>query len=391
MNNKSKFDVLLTNGWDRISYNVLRSLVKNGLSVAFGVDKFSGMGVYSNLKHNNFVYTSYKESEIEFINDILNFIKSNDVSVYIPTGEEAIIIAKHIHKFKKLNTKLLISCYETLTRLNNKAEAYHLANSLKIPTPESILPNSFEDIKNFSKKVGYPIVFKTLCSNSSKGVFFLNETRLEESIIKLLQKKSLNFGDFMIQQFVRGEGYGVSMLVKEGNVVAAFTHKRLREKINTGGPSTLRISTKNDVLEKNAEIFLKSQNFNGVAMVEFKFNELEQKDWFIEVNPRFWGSVGLAINSGVDFPKLLYDLAMDQELSSSTKYSLGIRYKWLLGDLYINLKNFFQSFNFNYIKNIFEKVDGFDDYYPDDKRPFFMFMFLFFRRFFLGIIRLDKK
>ena len=31
----------------------------------------------------------------------------------------------------------------------------------------------------------------------------------------------------------------------------------------------------------------------------------------IEVNPRFWGSLALAIYAGIDFPYLLYKLAME--------------------------------------------------------------------------------
>ena len=86
MTDKSIFDVLLTNGWDRVSYNVLRRLAKSGLKVAFGVDKYSGMGVYSNLQHQNFTYTAYNDSEDKFISDVVNFIKKNNVNVYIPTG-----------------------------------------------------------------------------------------------------------------------------------------------------------------------------------------------------------------------------------------------------------------------------------------------------------------
>lgn len=391
MNDKSNFDVLLTNGWDRVSYNVLRRLAKSGLRVAFGVDKYSGMGVYSNLIQHNFTYTAYNDSEDKFIIDVVNFIKKNNVNVYIPTGEEIIIVAKHIDKFKDLNTRIPISHYTTLSKLHYKSESYHLAKSLNIPIPATIIPNSFKDIKNFGDTVGYPLVFKNFFSTSAKGVFYLVEERLHETIDELLYKQNLNFGKFLIQQFVHGEGYGVSMLLNKGKVIASFTHKRLREKKNTGGPSTLRVSTKNDVLEKYANILLTSQNFTGIAMVEFRFNEEKQQSWFIEVNPRFWGSVGLAINSGVDFPNMLYDLAIGKEIKFNGNYSLGIKYKWLLGDIYVNCKNFIKTFKFTHIKNIFEKVDGYDDFYSDDKLPFFMLIYLYVKRIFKGYYKIKKK
>jgi len=361
------------------------------LSVAFGVDKYSGMGVYSNLQHQNFTYSAYNDSEDKFISDVVNFLKENNVKVYIPTGEEIIIVAKHIDKFKDLNTRIPISSYTALSNLHVKSESYHLAKSLNIPIPQTIIPNSFKDIKNFGDMVGYPLVLKKFFSTSAKGVFYLFEERLQETTDKLLYKQNLKYGEFLIQQFVHGEGFGVSMLLNKGKVIASFTHKRLREKENTGGPSTLRTSTKNDILEKYAEVILTSQNFTGIAMVEFKFNEEKQQGWFIEVNPRFWGSVGLAINSGVDFPNMLYDLAIGKEIKFNGNYSLGIKYKWLLGDIYVNCKNFIKTFKFTYLKKIFEKVDGFDDFYSDDKLPFFILMFLYVRRIFKGYHKIYKK
>ena len=390
MNDKPNFEVLLTNGWDRISYNILRRLAKSGLRVAFGVDKYSGMGVYSKLKHHNFTYTDYNDSEDKFISDVVDFIKNNNVNVYIPTGEEIIIVAKHIDKFRDLNTKIPISCYATLSKLHNKSESYCLAKSLNIPTPMTIVPKSLEDIKNFGNTVGYPLVLKNFYSTSARGVFYLYEEGLNEKIDKLLYKQGLNFGEFLIQQYVHGEAYGVSMLFNEGTVIASFTHKRLRERKNTGGASTLRVSTENDVLEEYAKIILTSQNYTGIAMVEFKFDEEKQQGWFIEVNPRFWGSLGLAINSGIDFPNMIYDLAMGKEIKFNGRYSLGIKYKWLLGDIYVNCKNFIRTFRFTYLKKIFEKVDGFDDFYSDDKFPFFILIFLYVRRFFKGYYKIYK-
>ncbi len=42
--NMNNIDVMLTNGWDRIAYNVLRGLAKEGLKVTFGTDNYLGMG-----------------------------------------------------------------------------------------------------------------------------------------------------------------------------------------------------------------------------------------------------------------------------------------------------------------------------------------------------------
>jgi predicted ATP-grasp superfamily ATP-dependent carboligase len=50
---------------------------------------------------------------------------------------------------------------------------------------------------------------------------------------------------------------------------------------------------------------------DGVAMVEFKLDRRKgNAAKLIDVNGRFWGSLQLAILSGVDFPYYLYQLAV---------------------------------------------------------------------------------
>jgi hypothetical protein len=67
----------------------------------------------------------------------------------------------------------------------------------------------------------------------------------------------------------------------------------------------------------------------------------------MEVNTRFWGSLQLAIDAGVDFPRLLWEagLAAKEErspLPPATEYRIGQRLRWLLGDfdsLYLFIKS----------------------------------------------------
>jgi hypothetical protein len=61
----------------------------------------------------------------------------------------------------------------------------------------------------------------------------------------------------------------------------------------------------------------------------------------MEVNARFWGSLQLAIDAGVDFPWLLYQMATNVPLDRINGYRVGLKNRWLLGDLdhlYLTLK-----------------------------------------------------
>jgi hypothetical protein len=68
-------------------------------------------------------------------------------------------------------------------------------------------------------------------------------------------------------------------------------------------------------------------------MVEFKRDARDGKAKLIEINGRFWGSLQLAVSSGVDFPSLCLDYYLGISPASVRHYSEGYRLKWLFGIL----------------------------------------------------------
>jgi predicted ATP-grasp superfamily ATP-dependent carboligase len=75
-------------------------------------------------------------------------------------------------------------------------------------------------------------------------------------------------------------------------------------------------------------------------MVEFKIDSRDGTAKLLEVNPRFWGSLALAINTGVNFPYLLTLLALGLDFTAVHTYRLGHLCRWLLpGDILHFLQN----------------------------------------------------
>jgi predicted ATP-grasp superfamily ATP-dependent carboligase len=84
---------------------------------------------------------------------------------------------------------------------------------------------------------------------------------------------------------------------------------------------------------RHAEALLEELDWNGVAMVEFKVDRSSGVPYLMEMNGRFWGSLQLAIDAGVDFPKLLAEAALGRADGPVVTGESGIRLRWLLGDL----------------------------------------------------------
>jgi predicted ATP-grasp superfamily ATP-dependent carboligase len=137
----------------------------------------------------------------------------------------------------------------------------------------------------------------------------------------------------LAQQFIPGHGAGIFALCDSNGPVAWFAHRRLREKPPSGGVSVLSESVDVDAaMQGMAARLLTASGWLGVAMVEFRISTTGAP-YLMEVNGRFWGSLQLAIDSGLDFPWLLYQLVNGGKIASPPAYRRGRRLRWLLGDL----------------------------------------------------------
>jgi predicted ATP-grasp superfamily ATP-dependent carboligase len=122
--------------------------------------------------------------------------------------------------------------------------------------------------------------------------------------------------------------------MNRGRLRAAFAHRRIREKPPSGGVSVLSESVALDPpLLAHAERLLEALKWHGVAMLEFKRDSRDGVTKLLEINGRFWGSLQLAVDAGVDFPYLLYRLAIDGDVEPVFSYRIGVRLRWWLGDL----------------------------------------------------------
>lgn len=139
----------------------------------------------------------------------------------------------------------------------------------------------------------------------------------------------------LVQRRLVGEGLGVFVLRRNGRVLATFAHRRLREKPPSGGVSVISEAVPRDAaLEAQAIALLEALEWDGVAMVEFKRDAAHGgRPTLMEINGRFWGSVQLAVDAGVNFPVLLARAAVGDDVAPVHDWRVGTRLRWTLGDV----------------------------------------------------------
>lgn len=136
----------------------------------------------------------------------------------------------------------------------------------------------------------------------------------------------------LVQEVVPGRGEGFFFLRHRGRVRARFAHRRLREKPPEGGVATLSEAIAPDpALVPACERLLDALGYEGIGMLEFRRTP-GGRAVLMELNPRPWGSLQLAVEAGADFPRLLVAAARGEPLPAVAPRA-GVRVRWLLGDV----------------------------------------------------------
>jgi len=340
--------VLVTDGHFRKTLAVVRSLGRRGVHVTVGERTFLNTSFFSKYCAKRLVYPSPRQSADQFIDFILKEIKENFYDCLFPMEEETLLLLAKYHSEISRYTYLLSSDLKKIEFVRDKRNLMQFAEAHGIPMPKTYYspPTPWSHETNSTRQalpldsIPIPAVIKPRVSSGSFGIVYVKK---KEDLIPSYQSVHERFPFPLIQEWIPDGGgtYGLSALFDEAsNIQAAFVHKKLRMYPVQGGPSTLREGVEHPQIMEMGLSLLKSLNWIGVGMVEFKVDPRDGIPKLMEVNPRFWGSLQLAIVSGVDFPYLILRMARKESYAPVLHYAAGKRCRWLLlGDILHFLNN----------------------------------------------------
>ena len=113
----------------------------------------------------------------------------------------------------------------------------------------------------------------------------------------------------------------------DGKVKVVVPHVKFREWPLSGGYTTRAKTINESKLIDYTTKIMEGLNWNGEAGMEWKYDSKTDDYIFLEMNPRFEGSLDIAVKSGVNFPKMLID-TMDSVPLSKQNFKPEIHYRW---------------------------------------------------------------
>lgn len=337
--------ILVLDAAQRSALAVTRSLGKmEGVTVVTAEASSCALAGTSRFSNEFIPCPSSTDAPQAFIAWLQTLCSTRQFSLVIPVTEITSQLLL-MHQAQLPQVILPFASYNTVMSLADKYQLLLQAQQSRVPTPAFTHYTSATTLQ--LDALTYPCVIKPCRSRIytpegwiSTSVKLVNDRTELDKVLR--QEAYLQHSPFMVQEFIPGTGAGLFCLYHHGKAIAFFAHRRLREKPPQGGVSVLSESIDVDeTLQHYARQLLDHVGWHGVAMVEFRVTP-EGTPYLMEVNTRFWGSLQLAIDSGVDFPRWLVELALGKTPAVPPRYRIGQRLRWLLGDLdslYLYLKS----------------------------------------------------
>jgi hypothetical protein len=137
----------------------------------------------------------------------------------------------------------------------------------------------------------------------------------------------------VLQEWLPGRREAVWAMRVDGKLVVSFAQVAKRMYPPLGGCSVVResIAIPRDIAAY-AEVLLAEAGLDGFSEVEFR-RDRQGRAVLMEINPRLSASIELAVRAGVDFPFLIYAWAAGLPLPEPRPYRVGVRMRWLGGDV----------------------------------------------------------
>jgi predicted ATP-grasp superfamily ATP-dependent carboligase len=311
--------VLVLDGHGRAAVETVQSLGRAGLDIDVSSESLECLAMKS--RH---VTRKLLQPPPGGASDFHNWLCEQDAQrnydLIVPGTEASLLSLRLLDESSSLRARAALPGDQALDIALDKNRTWQLGRKLGVPAPEGVLLSVNADIM---PPGNYPVVLKPLHSKitiDGKLQTITAETIRDEDAYKSYVRQWLPHIPLLRQEYIFGRGVGANFLFDRGKKMWHFVHERIHELPLSGGASSYRRSIPPmPVLLDDAEKILTALKWHGVAMVEFRI-DVHGRHWLMEINPRLWGSLALAIDAGVNFPWGLWLLAQHLEIPPQPSY-----------------------------------------------------------------------
>jgi predicted ATP-grasp superfamily ATP-dependent carboligase len=332
--------VLVTDGSYRNALAAVRTLGAHGWSVTVAerdsIPRSQVVAAWSRYCARSVRYPDPRERSDVAVASMRSHFGSTRYDAVIPIGLD--MVEFFVRHAEELRAPVMLASEEAFAIAADKRRTFDHARGIGIPIPATVPALRWKELQA-------PLVFK----HPRAGAEII---RTESQAAARLAAMNGERDRWLAQEFIPGEnGFGYFGFFVHGVECGYFMHERLVQYPREGGPSVVARSIRNERLHELGRTVLESLRWHGVAMVEFKRSDRDGEFYLIEINPKFWGSLDLAIAAGANFPLWVARTLAEDAAPTTEPYIEGVTFQWVLP---VGIKSFarYPRFRSAFVRNV---------------------------------------
>lgn len=220
----------------------------------------------------------------DFLPSILEICKREEIDLIVPLVDEELVSSVELQN-SGIHVMLpqkdfIITCLDKYRLMKELEEA-------NIPVPKTKLLH--EEIRDMT----FPLIVKPRTGRGSRGVHIIEN---KDELKHYIEDNADILDKIIIQEYVEGPEYTVSVVVWKDGVVEAVVPKEI---ISKRGVTRMAVTRKNDLIDDVCRKIQEKLVANGPFNVQLRLNS-QGVPFVFEINPRFSTSITLTIAAGID-------------------------------------------------------------------------------------------
>jgi len=320
-----------------IGLTVVRDLGMHGVPV-YGIGRTpTALGMHSRFLRRGLVRAGSADALIDQIVALGDEL--GEACLFAISESDIVLLNRYRDRLGKF--KCLFADAPRLASVLDKSATYAAAEKVGIRGPRTATITQLHEAERLRSELRFPVVMKWANPHDAwtrLAPFGVQPEKTyycqtHDELMQCLRRFEPAGTYPLIQEYVAGNGLGQFVLMKDGQAHYTFQHARVHEWPPEGGSSSLCESVPahlhRDLMEKSIAL-LRELRWEGVAMVEYRYDPARNEAALMEINGRFWGSLPLAYHAGAHFPYLFYRLFGLGLPIDPAPYRAGVRCRYMV-------------------------------------------------------------
>jgi D-aspartate ligase len=307
-------------GGDCGSLGVVRSLGRRGIPICFVTDNSNPIAKFSRYTSRSLSWPgSQHKDAVPFLLDLADRHDMRGWVLFPAADAEVQLVAQNHAELSKA-FRLVTPPWDVAKWALDKTLTYQRAAALGIDSPKTYRPRDRREVESLDCR--FPLILKPAVKESRNTFTLAKAWRVDDRAALLARYDeavtAVAHDHIVIQELIPGGGaaqFSYAGVWGRGAPVASLVARRTRQyPTDFGRTSTFVETIQNEHVEAAASKFLSSLDYTGIVEIEFKFDARDRRYKILDVNARSWTWNSLGALAGVDFPYILWRMAMGEKV-----------------------------------------------------------------------------